>query len=116
MRFGTSRTLSRRAKLRRVRGASTVAKTATPQGRRGRAEGALDEGSRVQARPAKIAHTFDAPCSRGATSSHGPRPDLSYVAKEPAMGGFDYRPVARSVAAISRSRHPDVGDARRAES
>src|SRR3954469_6465888 len=30
MRLGTSRTLSRRAKLRRVRGASTEAKTATP--------------------------------------------------------------------------------------
>src|SRR3712207_606693 len=35
MRFGTSRTLSSRAKLRRVRGASTEAKTATPLGGRG---------------------------------------------------------------------------------
>jgi hypothetical protein len=32
IRFGTSRTFSSRAKLRRVRGASTEAKTATPQG------------------------------------------------------------------------------------
>src|SRR5215217_5013403 len=62
IRLGTSSTLSRRAKLRRVRGASREAKTATPQ-----VETCEDDGSRArprhrelslrgtQARPAKIA-------------------------------------------------------------
>src|SRR3954451_16326210 len=41
MRLGTSRTLSSRAKLRRVRGASTEAKTATPHGAERNGQGAM---------------------------------------------------------------------------
>src|SRR5687767_11434784 len=63
IRLGTSRTLSSRAKLRRVRGASTEAKTATPLGgtedeRERRARG-LDT---LEARPAKIAQGVPDPC------------------------------------------------------
>src|SRR5215210_2741714 len=62
MRLGTSSTFSRRAKLRRVRGASREAKTATPQvetceGRGSQTESRHRELSLrgTQARPAKIA-------------------------------------------------------------
>src|SRR5215208_1166797 len=62
IRLGTSSTFSRRAKLRRVRGASREAKTATPQvetceGRGSRARPRHRELSLrgTQARPAKIA-------------------------------------------------------------
>src|SRR5919205_1254750 len=56
MRLGTSRTLFRRAKLRRVRGAWAVAKAATPR-ERSKAAG----GERSKARPAKIAQGIAAP-------------------------------------------------------
>src|SRR5829696_7964539 len=56
IRLGTSRAFERRAKLRRVRGASTGAKTATP-----RAVESEQRGS-AKARPAKIAHGIAALC------------------------------------------------------
>src|SRR3954466_15748670 len=64
IRLGTSSTFSRRAKVRRVRGASRAAKTATPlDGDLRRTYGAADkqrrpggaELGRTQARPSKIA-------------------------------------------------------------
>src|SRR3954452_23470535 len=67
MRLGTSRVFSRRAKLRRVRGASTAA-TGAP---RDRAYTGAKRAHKV--RPAKIAQQADAPS--WATGSHGPRPD-----------------------------------------
>src|SRR5919112_803743 len=64
IRLGTSRTLSSRAKLRRMRGASTEAKTATPQGwLGGRESGALTDSTKPdKARPAKIAQGVPDPC------------------------------------------------------
>src|SRR5215213_1182651 len=115
MRLGTSRTLSRRAKLRRVRGASTAAKTATPQGDRGRQErGRGCCRSNQKARPAKIAQGEPDPCEgRSALTDpvrHGP-----YVAGQHHFGrlrlsadsgqcsGGGKRPPART------PRDPDRG-------
>src|SRR5215208_7178739 len=67
IRLGTSRTLSSRAKLRRVRGASTEAKTATPQGwLGGRRERTRGLGT-YKARPAKIAQGALDPCEGRST-------------------------------------------------
>src|SRR5687768_11991758 len=75
IRLGTSRTLSRRAKLRRVRRASGEAKTATPRGDVGE-EGARHGPFRVRARPAKIAQGYPVP-RRGRIGAHGPLPAAS---------------------------------------
>ena len=100
MRLGTSRTLFRRAKLRRVRGASTRGKTATPQG----VESGTDGRGRARraARPAKIAQRGRDP-RRGRSALTDPAPAPAYVAREcPRWSGCDYRPTAPSVAADSR--------------
>src|ERR1044071_2562284 len=64
MRLGTSRTFSSRAKLRRVRGASTEAKTATPQGgsEDGRESARKEPDKLYKARPSKIAQGVPDPC------------------------------------------------------
>src|SRR3954451_10838821 len=72
IRLGTSRTLSRRAKLRRVRRASGEAKTATPRGDVGE-EGARQTPDLEKARPAKIAQGYPVP-RRGRIGAHGPLP------------------------------------------
>src|SRR4051812_40104420 len=87
MRLGTSRTLSRRAKLRRVRGASTAATWATPRIERYRA------GRAHEVRPAKIAQQADAPWV-GDRLSRTPSGRTTYVARSPALDGCGYRPVA----------------------
>src|SRR5690349_3323086 len=73
IRFGTSRAFERRAKLRRVRGASTGAKTATP-----RAVESEQRGG-AKARPAKIAQGIAALC--GGLSA------LTDPAREPRVCG-----------------------------
>src|SRR3954453_11934361 len=80
IRFGTSTDWERRANVRRVRGASTEAKTATPPGdRRGAGEG-RERCQRHTRGPAKIAQG-QTPRAR-ALDSHGPRPArLPYVAR-----------------------------------
>src|SRR5918994_5538575 len=87
IRLGTSSTLSRRAKLRRVRGASREAKTATPQ-----VETCEDDGSRArprhrelslrgtQARPAKIAQGGTHPSEGHSALTDPVRPETPYVA------------------------------------
>src|SRR4051794_22845048 len=88
MRLGTSRTLSRRAKLRRVRGASTEATGATPRNVETGQAGAHE------VRPAKIAQQANAHPPR-ATGSHGPRPGQpTYVARAAVAGGCGYWPIA----------------------
>src|SRR5512132_936631 len=85
MRLGTSRTLSRRAKLRRVLGASTRGKRATPR----RVESGQGGGGCAcgKARPSKIAQRQDTLAGRsgtlcGAVDAHGPRPTVTaYVAR-----------------------------------
>src|SRR4051795_28281 len=73
MRLGTSRTLSRRAKLRRVRGASTAA-TGAPRDR------AVYRAERAhEVRPAKIAQQADAPWV-GDRLSRTPSGRTTYVA------------------------------------
>src|SRR4051795_412230 len=93
MRLGTSRTLSRRAKLRRVRGASTAAKTATPQGDRGRQErGRGCCRGNQKARPAKIAQGEPDPCEGRSALTDPVR--LPLVCGEGgALDGYDYRPT-----------------------
>src|SRR4051794_9216208 len=79
IRLGTSTDLSRRANVRRVRGASTEAKTATPPGDRRGANEVRERCQRHTRGPAKIAQG-EAPCA-WALDSHGPRPTrLPYVA------------------------------------
>src|SRR5215210_7834498 len=114
IRLGTSRTLSRRAKLRRVRGASTAAKTATPQGDRGRQErGRGCCRGNQKARPAKIAQGEPDPCEgRSALTDpvrHGP-----YVAGQHHFGRLRLSAdwggsVARGSSAAGGQRAPDEG-------
>src|SRR6188472_1880107 len=91
MRLGTSRTLFRRAKLRRVLGASTRGKTATPRG----VEGGQSGGGRSaeRARPSKIAQQDDAsagggrtPTARGGRRSRTPPAAAAYVARHRSIG------------------------------
>src|SRR5215468_5752899 len=98
MRLGTSRTLFRRAKLRRVLRASTRGKTATPRGVEG---GQSDGGVRSQrARPSKIAQQDDASACRGEAPPRGgrrsrtPPAAAAYVARRRRLGGYDYWPTA----------------------
>src|SRR3954463_2750250 len=84
IRLGTSRTLSRRANERRVRGASTAAKRATPQelgGRQSEGRGCCREG--IKARPAKIAQGYADPCE-GRSALTDPVLCGPYVAGLPA--------------------------------
>src|SRR3954462_12399572 len=93
IRLGTSRTLSRRAKFRRVRGASTAAKTATPQGTRRTAErGARVLPRGIKARPAKIAQGHADPCEGRSALTDPVLPSL--VCGEGGVAdGCDYRPT-----------------------
>src|SRR5919204_1712140 len=93
IRFGTSRTFSRRAKLRRARGASTAATWATPQTGRDRAGGAHE------VRPAKIAQQADAP-SHGRPALTVPAPAPPYVAEAPPSGGCGYRPIGAECSGV----------------
>src|SRR5215210_3389547 len=93
LRFGTARTLSRRANERRVRGASMEAKTATPlglaasEGNGGRHFGRSSAGNGgAQARPAKIAQGQAYPCE-GRSALTDPALDrCPYVAGWPSVG------------------------------
>ena len=91
MRLGTSTVLFRRAKVRRVREASTRGKTATPSG---------VEKRTIWARfaPEKSANGQDSTAQRGPprgrVSAHGPRPDPRVCgAGGVLLGGCDYRPT-----------------------
>src|ERR671916_2923891 len=94
MRFGTSSTFSRRAKLRRVRGASREAKTATPQVETGEDVGRgchRDTGELslrgTQARPAKIAQGGAHPSEGHSALTDPARPELPYVAGRGLLNG-----------------------------
>src|SRR5439155_19385013 len=97
IRLGTSRLFSRRAKLRRVRGASTRGKAATP---RGVVYGQDEARSAPRARPANLAQANTAP-REGAVNTHGPRPQLPRMWRGAGRGGrlrllVDVRRVAPS--------------------
>src|SRR5947209_13253111 len=114
IRLGTSRTFCRRAKLRRVRGACTVAKVATPRAVERGDQGAAEseptpvaehlapsgnqsghEEDTPTARPLKIAHRIGA-LSR-TVGAHGPRP------RRPRM----WRDVVLRWAAAAIGRPPE---------
>src|SRR5215210_5341044 len=83
LRFGTARTLSRRANERRVRGASMEAKTATPlglaasEGNGGRHFGRSSAGNGgAKARPTKIAQGQAYPCEGRSALTDPVRPGL----------------------------------------
>src|SRR5690242_16383176 len=108
IRLGTSRDFSSRAKLRRVRGASTEAKTATPLGRRGRTE---REAWRPcgGGRGATVQDSTGA-CGplRGALGAHGPRPArVPYVAGWATRGRLrlsaEWRECSRYGRVVQRS-------------
>src|SRR3954452_23894871 len=93
MRFGTSSPLVRRANVRRVRGASREAKTATPQGDRRTAErGAGRAEARHQARPSKIAQGTADPCARGSRRSRTPPGPSPVCGGKGTVDGYDYLP------------------------
>src|SRR4051794_10918188 len=93
MRFGTSSPLVRRANVRRVRGASREAKTATPQGDRRTAERGADRAeARHQARPSKIAQGTADPCARGSRRSRTPPGPSPVCGGKGTVGGYDYWP------------------------
>src|SRR5437588_4495386 len=79
MRLGTSRTFSRRAKVRRARGASTAATWATPQTGRDTAGGAL------RTTPTKIAQQADGP-TQGRPTLTDPTPEPPHGAATPTAG------------------------------
>src|SRR4051794_22388205 len=97
MRLGTSRTLFRRAKLRRVLRASTRGKTATPRGVEG---GQSGRGRSQRARLSKIAQQEDASAGgsaaqlRGGRRSRTPPYGRRVCGATPALrereGGYDY--------------------------
>src|SRR3954453_6714261 len=103
IRLGTSSTLSRRAKLRRVRGASREAKTATPH-RDGEREG-RPERPRLESRGRSSATSQDSTGGRvplgGALGAHGPRPR-----PVPVCGGRAYRWTAATIGRVLRSVAP----------
>src|SRR5215207_3131128 len=119
MRFGTSSTFSRRAKLRRVRGASREAKTATPQ-----VETCEDVGARLpprhrelslrgtQARPAKIAQGGAYP-SEGHSALTDPARPGSRMWREGRCGRLrlsaECRHCSRGVNRRARLPHPGDG-------
>ena len=89
MRLGTSRALFRRAKLRRVRRASTAAKR--------RLLGGSRDGQRRRRGSATSKDSTGHRCPvQRAAGAHGPRPGrTAYVARRSAtVGGCDYRPAA----------------------
>ena len=77
-----NRVLSRRANVRRVRGASTAAKAATPREVGGTASGGACQTKWPEARPAKIAQGIDAPV-KGRRRSRTPPSVSAYVARRP---------------------------------
>src|ERR1700731_795113 len=89
IRLGTSTVLLRRAKLRRVRRASTAAKKTTPSEGERRAE----EGA--EGRPAKIANAIHA--LKGCQCSRTPPSTFAYVARRRTQDGCGYRPAADSL-------------------
>ena len=94
MRLGTSRALFRRAKVRRVRGASTAGKTATPQGVEKRARRARARVERTAARPSKIAQRLAQPPPGGVRRSRTPPGPPRMWRGRRLLGGCDYRPTA----------------------
>src|SRR5215218_7440179 len=119
MRFGTSSTFSRRAKLRRVRGASREAKTATPH-----VETCEDVGARLpprhrelslrgtQARPAKIAQGGAYP-SEGHSALTDPARPGSRMWREGRCGRLrlsaECRHCSQMVNLAARLPHPGDG-------
>src|SRR5215213_310756 len=94
IRLGTSRTLSRRAKLRRVRvAASAAAKTATPKGR-------TDERLALAAKSATSQDSKAGGCLHWRLAdAHGPHPGSRVCgAVIVTSGGYGYWPALRSVA------------------
>src|SRR3954452_9557599 len=92
IRLGTSRTLFRRAKERRARGATTLGKTATPQGVESwqHGGGALCE----EERPSKIAQGNAAPAGGHSALTDPARGGRVCGAAPIHLGGFDYWPRA----------------------
>ncbi len=114
IRLGTSSTFSRRAKLRRVRGASREAKTATPQvetceGRGSRTATATPraELARDSSATSQDSTGRHAPLG-GALGAHGPRPArLPYVAGRARWTAATIGRVQRIVAGAStEAAHP----------
>src|SRR5215217_3119914 len=120
MRFGTSSTFSRRAKLRRVRGASREAKTATPQvetcedGAQRHTPRARELSLRgTQARPAKIAQGGAYP-SEGHSALTDPARPGSRMWREGRCGRLrlsaECRHCSHGVNRRTEQRIPQPGD------
>src|SRR4051794_6916703 len=113
MRLGTSRTLDRRAKLRRVRSAARAGTTAAPREvRGGRDERGLSGGRKT--RPVNLAQA-EADPAEGAVGAHGPRPVPCVCGAGNSSGRLRLSADGGSVAGSARWRHPpaEVGPQRR---
>src|SRR4051794_3303607 len=98
IRLGTSRTLSIRAKLRRMRGASTEAKTATPPQEVGNGgERATGRARGIRRGHTKIAQGYADPRARGARLSRTPSGPAPVCGGKGAVDGCGYRPSARQL-------------------
>src|SRR3954454_14980420 len=107
IRLGRSRTLSRRAKLRRVRrGASRAGTTATPQGRWRRAnwEGATPRGGR-RAAPCQSSTGRRGPPFEGLSALTDPARAPAYVARDAVGGRLRLLADRGRVAVRGRARH-----------
>src|SRR3954451_13700821 len=91
MRFGTSIDLSRRAKVRRVREASTEAKTATPRGGRGGAGEVRGSCRRHTGATSQDSTGGGEPPARGARRSRTPPRPAPVCGGKGAVDGYDYR-------------------------
>src|SRR3954469_8568152 len=111
MRFGTSRTLSRRAKVRRTRRASAVGTVRRLLPARAEKAGGSRQGGPRARGLANLAQQADAPS--GAVDSHGPRPGRIRVCGAGAGGGtaatIGRRPDGSGIAATSANAPPGIG-------
>src|SRR5687767_206173 len=110
IRFGTSIDRSRRANVRRVRGASTEAKTATPR-----------EGRRAAGRLRKRCQGHTGATNQDSTGGHGPPGGGARRSRTPSgpapvcggkgtVDGCDYRPSGQRIAGEARLGEPLVND------
>src|SRR4051812_23616250 len=112
MRLGTSTDLSRRANVRRVRGASTEAKTATPRGGRsgaGEVRGTCRGHTGATSQDSTGEH---GPPVRGARRSRTPPGPAPVCGGEGTVDGCDYRPSGPRIAVPSTAGKGSVLTAR----
>src|SRR3954452_23841811 len=98
MRLGTSIDLSRRANVRRVRGASTEAKTATPRGGRKAGAEVRETCQRHTGATTQDSTGGYSPPGGGTQLSRTPPGPYPVCGGKGTLDGYDYRPSGPSLA------------------